>query len=57
MGEEIITYTLDDADNQVVSDFIERNSLSMTREIRLDLDNLIHEIANEAYAKGRKRAK
>ena len=57
MGEEIITYKLDDIDNQIISDFIERNSLSMTREIRLDLDNLIHEIANEAYQKGRKRAK
>lgn len=55
MGKEIITYKLDDSENQIVSDFIERHSITATQSVRADLNRIIHEIANEAYSKGRQR--
>ena len=57
MGEEIISYQIDTEDEQVISDFLQRNGIVITEGIRQELWAMVNKIANEAYNKGRKRAK
>ena len=57
MGEEIISYQIDTEDEQVISDFLERNNIVITEGLRQELWAMTNKIANEAYNKGRKRAK
>ena len=55
MGEEIVTYQINGAEKQWLSDLLEKHSIRVSGDIMIELIQTVDRIAKEAYEKGKKR--